>query len=1173
YLAATMEPLAQYPANYEFRTAIMWFRRDLRVDDNPALVAALNASANVIPVFVWAPEEEGQFQPGRCSRWWTKHSLVDLQQALAALGSRLIIRRSTDSTAALLKVVAEVGAEAVFFNHLYDPISLMRDHDCKRGLTAAGVSHRTFNGDMLYEPWEILDSNKQPYSTFDDFWNSVRAMPVPPPFPVAAPAVMPPVLASVPSLTVTEVDWFFTAEQEASSDQLKFKWKPGVGGAIAELERFAMERLHAFEHDRAKVDRDSTSRLSPWVHIGSISVRYIFYRIRQCQAEWLAIGVDRTRSCDDFLQQVGYREYSRYLSFHFPFIHERSLLRHLRACPWRIDQQAFKAWRQGQTGYPLVDAAMRQLWSSGWCHNRARVVAASFLVKDLLLPWQWGLKHYWDAQIDADLECDALGWQYVSGGMSDAHPFSYMMDLEKEARRFDPDGEYVRRWLPVLSRLPTEHIHAPWKASPQVLAAADVELGCNYPLPIISRNDAHANVKYACAVLDKCVVAQSSESSGRYPYRAPTFPAAVAGAGASSGANPTGARGGGAGGAATQDGSAPHSQQNQNVYISGSIETPQELQQTGGGGGEGGEGVWTSGGGSGAVNDGGYPRKDLRSGSATGGVGSGPGAPASAPVSQGVAAPMGPPPAKAAVQQAPPPAAPGGGVYYHPGDAAGQQLLERILQQQQQRRTRVNAARQPDGSGTDRPPPNYRSQLPQNQQQQQQQQHAGQGLAPGTAPAAGSDRPEAAAAAAALAAAAWAGRMDAGDADDEAVALWQHQQMLQGGTAAYAFEQAMQMLLARRRMVDGVSNISGDGGDGPDSLALDDTNSEEVVSNTVNLNVTAFTGASCHRNQMGTARGARKRGRMASAAAAAAARGDKRGAMDEADDAEGAGEPAGYSPLRSEGDEADPVHGRQDPESKGRAIRRRPGNCGGGVGGSESPEGDDDDDDTDMACSGEGEADVDVGGSPQREQAEEREDEEDEVDMEGRTPQGGVANMAEDGTGSPSSEGNGYTPDTDDPPQLHQSSQQLLHQYQHQTPCRQLAFEDGQPRKCDKMEEDRIDGSAPRSSSPSPSRLAHRQQHQHCHRHQNHRSSLPQREWPGLGQQHGGAFVTHGAGASGDVPSGVILPRNGDICSSREDPDAEMACAMPASTLPGAVEGLGLHKRRRSGSAGSVDCD
>ncbi|KAG2450020.1 hypothetical protein HYH02_000124 [Chlamydomonas schloesseri] len=886
---------------YEFKTAVVWFRRDLRVDDNPALVAALAAAPNVIPVFIWAPEEEGQFQPGRCSRWWTKHSLVDLQQALAALGSRLVIRRSTDSTAALLQLVNELGAEAVFFNHLYDPISLMRDHDCKRGLAAAGVAHRTFNGDMLYEPWDVLDANKQPYSTFDDFWNSVRAMPVPPPFPVSAPASMPAVPASVPSMAITEVDWFFTAEQEASSDQLKFKWKPGVGGAIAELEHFLGERLSDFEHDRAKVDRDSTSRLSPWIHIGSISVRYIFYRVRQCQAEWLAGGADRGRSCDDFLQQMGYREYSRYLAFHFPFIHERSLLRHLRACPWRIDQHAFKAWRQGQTGYPIVDAAMRQLWSSGWCHNRGRVVAASFLVKDLLLPWQWGLKHYWDAQIDADLECDALGWQYVSGGMTDAHPFSYMMDLETEARRFDPDGEYVRRWLPALSRLPTEYIHAPWKAPPSVLAAADVELGCNYPLPIISRGDAKANVDYACGVLEKSAVAPTgSESSGRYPYRAPTYPKAggasggAAGAG-SSGGNPTAGMGGASGGAgpssgtgtggqggvfrgaADGGGSAPVSQQ-------GGVLAPgvAVCVTAGTGGGAQPDSRTVSGANAGVSNSAGGVACDMPPPSHSrprGGAGG----------SNGVAAPGvggvsgGPASAGGASRKAP---APGAAVFYHPGEASGEghALLERILQQQ--RRQRGVAAGRQDGSGTNQPPPPLAA-------------------APGMLDAAAATAAAAAAAAAggggvglaalpgllqglhggagatAAAAVAWASRVAAGGVDDlDALGLWsQQQQLLQGSNAAFAFEQAMELLLARRRAGDGVSGFRG--GDAPgrggagadgDGLLLEEEDSEEVVSNTVDLNLTAFTGASCHR-QSGTARGARAAERRYAKAAAAAAPG------------------------------------------------------------------------------------------------------------------------------------------------------------------------------------------------------------------------------------------------------------------------------------------------------------
>lgn len=500
-------------------TAIVWFRRDLRLDDNPALTAALQTAANVIPVYIWAPEEEGQFQPGRCSRWWMKQSLAKLRRQLESLGSKLIVRRASETRVALQELVQDTGAQAVFFNHLYDPISLVRDHEVKQGLANLGVLCKSFNADLLYEPWEVLDDEGQPFTTFADFWNKIVSMPYQPPFPTPAPATMPSVSNQIPTKTLEQVDWFFTAEQEASSEQLGFKWKPGVEGAVQKLESFLENRLSDFEHDRAKVDRDSTSQLSPWVHSGTISVRYIYYMVKQKQVEWMQQGIDRTQSCVDFLQQMGYREYSRYLSFHFPFIHERSLLAHLRACPWRIDQFAFKAWKQGLTGYPLVDAGMRQLWSTGWIHNRLRVVVASFMVKNLLLPWQWGLKHYWDALLDADLECDALGWQYVSGGMSDAHPFEKMIDLESESARFDPDGEYVRRWLPVLARLPTKYIHAPWAAPPNVLAAADIELGFNYPFPIVTVKESKHLVANACEVLEKC---QVSGGSVRHPYRQPT---------------------------------------------------------------------------------------------------------------------------------------------------------------------------------------------------------------------------------------------------------------------------------------------------------------------------------------------------------------------------------------------------------------------------------------------------------------------------------------------------------------------------------------------------------------------------------------------------------------------------------------------------------------------------
>jgi hypothetical protein len=314
----------------------------------------------------------------------------------------------------------------------------------------------------------------------------------------------------------------FAASHRATPNRLPsliphppLQWQPGSAGAHRLLDDFVRGgRLKAFDHDRAKTDRQSTSRLSPHVHYGEISARHIYYVAKHAELEWARGGGGGGTSVADFLRQLGYREYSRYLSFHFPFTHERSLLEHLRAVPWRFDQRLFKAWRQGRTGYPLVDAAMRELWGTGWMHNRMRVVAASFLVKNLLLPWQWGLKHYWDALLDADLESDALGWQYVAGCMADAHEFSYMIDQPTEAKRFDPDGRYVRRWLPVLARLPAKWIHQPWLAPESVLADAGVELGVNYPWPVMEVEESAAALKAADAVVQACLVRGGEAGAG-----------------------------------------------------------------------------------------------------------------------------------------------------------------------------------------------------------------------------------------------------------------------------------------------------------------------------------------------------------------------------------------------------------------------------------------------------------------------------------------------------------------------------------------------------------------------------------------------------------------------------------------------------------------------------------
>lgn len=450
---------------------------------------------------MYAPEEEGQFQPGRCSRWWLSESLQSLNEELKAIGSRLLCYRGIESHTTLANIAKEVGADGVVFNHLYDPISMVRDTEVKATLSGLGIMCCSFNGDVLREPWEVVDVQGRPYATFDEFWSAHTSGPLLP-MPLPRPAVLPKVPDHFNGMKISDLG-IMTEEESLSNEQLSYHWSPGTAGARKLLANFVNDRLERFDKDRAKTDRNSTSRLSPHIHFGEISIRDVHAAVVRKATE---LDIKQSKlSVSDFLRQLGYREYSRYLSFHFPFTHERALLEHLRAIPWRLDQSLFKAWRTGTTGYPLVDAAMRELWSTGWMHNRMRVVCASFLVKNLLLPWQWGLKHYWDALLDADLECDALGWQYCAGCLVDAHPFAYSMDLETETKKFDPDGNFVRRWMPVLARLPKQYIHTPWKAPAQVLAEAGVELGVNYPVPVIEIEESHSTLAAAAAVIEASV--------------------------------------------------------------------------------------------------------------------------------------------------------------------------------------------------------------------------------------------------------------------------------------------------------------------------------------------------------------------------------------------------------------------------------------------------------------------------------------------------------------------------------------------------------------------------------------------------------------------------------------------------------------------------------------------
>ncbi|KAG0482849.1 hypothetical protein HPP92_010933 [Vanilla planifolia] len=321
------------------------------------------------------------------------------------------------------------------------------------------------------------------------------------PYDPAAPLLPPKKIASSDVSRCSSDTLVFEDESEKASNALLSRaWSPGWRNADKLLSAFINGPLIDYSVNRKKADGATTSLLSPHLHFGELSVRKVFHLVRIKQLMWAnEDNKAGEESVNLFLRSIILREYSRYLSFNHPYSHERPLLSHLRFFPWVVDQNHFKAWRQGRTGYPLVDAGMRELWATGWLHDRIRVVVSSFFVKVLQLPWRWGMKYFWDTLLDADLESDALGWQYISGTLPDGRELDRIDNPQFEGYKFDPHGEYVRRWLPELSRLPTEWIHHPWDAPESVLQAAGVELGSNYPFPIVHLSAAKQRLQEALA--------------------------------------------------------------------------------------------------------------------------------------------------------------------------------------------------------------------------------------------------------------------------------------------------------------------------------------------------------------------------------------------------------------------------------------------------------------------------------------------------------------------------------------------------------------------------------------------------------------------------------------------------------------------------------------------------
>jgi deoxyribodipyrimidine photo-lyase len=480
-------------------TTLVWLRQDLRIADNPALAAALAAGGAVVPVYILTANEEATWRPGGASRWWLHHSLARLDEELRRLGSRLILRAGTDTLGELLALVRACGATRVVWNRRYEPAIIARDQVIKATLREQAIDTDSYNGALLHEPWTVRTKTGGPFQVFTPFWRHCTAL-EDPPEPTLAPAKIPvpatwPESSSLDELQLLpRVNW---------TQGMHEAWTPGSAAAELALDRFLEESFDDYGTRRDQPSVVGTSRLSPYLHFGNIGPRQIWHATRR---HALRRGRHTTWRTSQFLTELGWREFAHHLLYHFPHTPERPLRANYAHFAWKHDAAGTAAWTRGATGYPIVDAGMRELWHTGWMHNRVRMIAASFLIKDLLVDWTQGARWFWDTLVDADLASNTLGWQWVAGCGADAAPFFRIFNPTSQGTKFDPDGNYLRRWVPELAQLPNKWIHEPWNAPPQVLAAAGIKLGEHYPERLVEHNQARLEalrafsaVKYSTA--------------------------------------------------------------------------------------------------------------------------------------------------------------------------------------------------------------------------------------------------------------------------------------------------------------------------------------------------------------------------------------------------------------------------------------------------------------------------------------------------------------------------------------------------------------------------------------------------------------------------------------------------------------------------------------------------
>lgn len=478
----------------EASPVIVWFRQDLRLADNPALDAAVAMNAPILPVYILDDTNAERYAAGAASRWWLHQSLSALNESLQ--GALRFFRG--DARTLLPKLAADNNAAAVFWNRCYEPWRIQRDKLIKASLLKADRLVRSFNGSLLFEPPHVTKKDGTPYKVFTPFYKKGCMERGPAPrATISAPADIDVVRAN----NETELDDLALMPRIRWYDEMAALWRPGERGAHERVDAFLESRVEAYADSRNRPDVDGVSRLSPHFHFGEVSPHQVWHSGQKLAAAGVNV--------EPFLRQLIWREFSYYLLYYWPNLPEKNLQRRFDRFPWEPDDQSLQAWRKGRTGYPIVDAGMRELWRTGYMHNRVRMIVGSFLVKNLLQDWRHGERWFWDTLLDADLANNSASWQWVAGSGADAAPYFRIFNPVTQGRKFDPDGTYVRTYLPELAELPSSHVHAPWEAPSDMLRASGVTLGEDYPGPIVDLKESRNRALEAYGRL-KSTVAESS---------------------------------------------------------------------------------------------------------------------------------------------------------------------------------------------------------------------------------------------------------------------------------------------------------------------------------------------------------------------------------------------------------------------------------------------------------------------------------------------------------------------------------------------------------------------------------------------------------------------------------------------------------------------------------------